>query len=118
MQPIIPDKTYFKIGEVANLAGINASVLRYWETEFRFLKPEKSSSGQRLYTRQNIETVLKIKQLLYTEKYTIEGVRKLFSPRHRLAHQADKDPPLLQGGSAALLKELREELLLIRELLA
>lgn len=116
MQPVIPDKTYFKIGEVARLADIKTSVLRYWETEFPFLSPEKSSAGQRLYTRQDIEMVQQIKQLLYHEKYTIEGVRKKFSPRKaasvRLTTPADPSHDL-----QTLLRTVRQELRAIRAIL-
>lgn len=76
MEAGIPDKLFFKIGEVAELTVLRPSVLRYWETEFSFLKPNKSQSGQRLYSRQHLEMILEIKRLLYTEKLTIEGARK------------------------------------------
>ncbi len=76
MDPVIPDKLYFKIGEVAKLAGLEPYVLRYWETEFKEINPVKSRTKQRLYRRKDIETVLWIKQLLYAEGFTIEGARK------------------------------------------
>lgn len=72
----IPDKPYFKIGEVSRLTATKAFVLRYWETEFPMLQPIKSSKGQRLYRRQDIETVLVIKRLLYNEGFTIAGARR------------------------------------------
>jgi DNA-binding transcriptional MerR regulator len=72
----IPDKLYFKIGEVARLAGVEPYVLRYWETEFHEINPVKSRSKQRLYRRKDIETVLWIKQLLYEDGFTIDGARK------------------------------------------
>ena len=72
----IPDKLFFKIGEVSRIAGVEPYVLRYWETEFSFLKPRKNQSGQRVYLRKDVEMVLSIKSLLYEEKYTIAGVRK------------------------------------------
>lgn len=75
----IPDKLFFKIGEVAELASLRPSVLRYWETEFSVLKPHKSRTGQRLYSRKDLELVLEIKTLLYVEKLTIEGARKRIS---------------------------------------
>ncbi len=74
--PEIPDKLYFKIGEVAHLAGVEPYVLRYWETEFKEINPVKSRTNQRLYRRRDIETVLWIKQLLYDEGFTIDGARK------------------------------------------
>lgn len=114
MHPVIPDKTYFKIGEVACLADIKTSVLRYWETEFSFLNPEKSSAGQRLYTKQDIEMVQQIKQLLYHEKYTIEGVRKKFSPRRNAAAKQNISDDSPDNDLKMLLRLVRQELQAIR----
>ena len=75
----IPDKMFYKIGEVSEIADIESYVLRYWESEFPFLKPRKNKSGQRVYARKDLELVIQIKNLLYKEKYTIAGVRKRFS---------------------------------------
>src|SRR5712692_10208888 len=72
----IPDKLYFRIGEVARLAGIKPYVLRFWETEFPSLGPKKSGTGHRLYRRKEVELVLEIKRLLYEKRFTIEGARK------------------------------------------
>jgi DNA-binding transcriptional MerR regulator len=74
----IPEKLFYKIGEATRITGVEAYVLRYWETEFPFLKPRKSRSGQRVYVKKDIELINQIKQLLYEERYTIEGVRKRF----------------------------------------
>jgi DNA-binding transcriptional MerR regulator len=74
--PEIPDKLYFRIGEVASLLAVEPYVLRYWETEFRSLAPKKSGTGHRLYRRKDVELLLKIKQLLYEKRYTIEGARQ------------------------------------------
>ena len=71
-----PDKIYFKIGEVARLTGVKPYVLRYWETEFRAIQPVKSRSRQRLYRKRDVELILKIKELLYEQRFTIEGARK------------------------------------------
>lgn len=71
----IPDKLYFRIGEVADLCGLPAYVLRFWETEFPQLKPTKSSTGQRMYRHRDVEFVLRIKNLLYEEGFTIAGAR-------------------------------------------
>ncbi len=76
---IIPDKLFYKIGEVSNIAQVEPYVLRYWESEFPFLTPRKNKAGQRVYTRKNVELILQIKKLLYQEKYTISGVKKKFS---------------------------------------
>ncbi len=78
----IPEKLFYKIGEVGRLTGVEPYVLRYWENEFPFLRPRKSRSGQRLYVKKDIESILEIKRLLYKERYTIEGVRKRFSEPH------------------------------------
>jgi DNA-binding transcriptional MerR regulator len=72
----IPEKLYFRIGEVARLCRLPAYVLRFWETEFPQLKPVKSSTGQRMYRRRDVENVVRIKQLLYEEGYTIAGARQ------------------------------------------
>ena len=74
--PEIPDKLYFRIGEVSRLAGIKPYVLRFWESEFPALGPKKSGTGHRLYRRKEVELVLEIKRLLYDKRYTIEGARK------------------------------------------
>ncbi len=75
---ISTDKLFYKIGEISQVADIEPHVLRYWESEFSFLKPRKNKHGQRIYTRKDMELVLQIKNLLYKEKYTIAGVRKKF----------------------------------------
>jgi len=72
----IPEKLYFKIGEVCDLVGVQAHVLRYWETEFPQLSPQKNRSGQRSYRRRDVEISLRIKELLYDDMYTIAGARK------------------------------------------
>jgi DNA-binding transcriptional MerR regulator len=74
--PEIPDKLFFKIGEVSQITGVKSHVLRYWESEFPALSPPKNRSAQRVYRRKDIETVLTIKELLYEQNYTIEGARK------------------------------------------
>ena len=84
----IPDKLYFRIGEVARLAGIKPYVLRFWETEFPALDPKKSGTGHRLYRRKNVQMVLEIKRLLYEKRYTIEGARKFLETRSK-----DAAPP-------------------------
>ena len=83
----IPDKLFFKIGEVCDLVGVQAHVLRYWETEFPTLSPHKNKSGQRSYRRKDVETALKIKQLLYKEMFTIAGARKKLQSDAREANK-------------------------------
>jgi DNA-binding transcriptional MerR regulator len=72
----VPDRLYFRIGDVAELVGVKPYVLRYWESEFPIIHPQKSPSGQRVYRKSDVETVLMIKHLLYEERYSIEGARK------------------------------------------
>jgi len=74
--PEIPDKLYFKIGEVSELLAVEPYVLRYWETEFPLLSPKKSGTGHRLYRRRDVELLLRIKHLLYEKRFTIEGARQ------------------------------------------
>jgi DNA-binding transcriptional MerR regulator len=91
----VPDKLFYKIGEVSKIAGVEPYVLRYWETEFPFLKPRKNKSGQRVYIKKDVETILQIKTMLYQERYTIEGVRKRFgelAPREPQKNTAEKIP--------------------------
>lgn len=76
LQRELPYKLFYKIGETSRIVGVEPYVLRYWETEFPFLTPKKTKTGQRLYTKKDIEIILLIKKMLYEEKYTIEGVRK------------------------------------------
>jgi DNA-binding transcriptional MerR regulator len=77
----IPEKLFFKIGEVCDLAGVQAHVLRYWESEFPMLAPQKNRAGQRVYRKRDVEIALRIKELLYDDQYTIAGAKK------RLTHE-------------------------------
>jgi DNA-binding transcriptional MerR regulator len=123
MSPLeIPDKLYFKIGEVAEIAGVEPYVLRYWESEFKEVSPVKSRSNQRLYRRKDIEIVLRIKELLYKEGFTIEGARKQIreSPKgEKEANRREQMPlPFENGNVHKLLKKLKiglEDLLKILE---
>jgi DNA-binding transcriptional MerR regulator len=114
----IPDKLYFRIGEVAKLCEVPAYVLRFWEGEFPQLKPNKGGTGQRLYRRRDVEMALRIKTLLYDEGYTIPGARQAFKAELRTG----KDPQLGLGGIAeqvdakhliALRKDLQDLLTLL-----
>src|SRR5215204_5186795 len=80
---VIPEKIYFKIGEVCDLLGVQPHVLRYWETEFPMLSPQKNKSGQRSYRRRDVEIAVRIKQLLYNEMFTIAGARKKLQAEQR-----------------------------------
>jgi DNA-binding transcriptional MerR regulator len=108
----IPDKLYFRIGEVARLCDVPAYVLRFWESEFPQLKPHKGGTGQRLYRRRDVEMALRIKSLLYEEGYTIPGARQVFK-----AELKQKEPQLalaIDNGSpgvdARQLRKLQKEL--------
>lgn len=87
----IPDKLYFKIGEVAELAGVEPYVLRYWETEFPEIKPSKSKTNQRLYKRKDVELILFIQNLLHKEKFTIKGARQHIKKIRREALEQKED---------------------------
>jgi len=87
----IPDKPFFKIGEAARLCAVKPYVLRYWETEFRSLRPEKTRSRQRLYRRTDVAHLLRIRHLLYEERFTIEGARTRL---RELGHDEGALPPL------------------------
>lgn len=76
--PLFAEKLFYKIGEVSRIVGVESYVLRYWEGEFPFLCPRKSKSGQRVYTKADVDLILQIKHLLYEDKYTIDGVRRKF----------------------------------------
>jgi DNA-binding transcriptional MerR regulator len=104
-----PDKLFYRIGDVAEITGVKPHVLRYWETEFSGLHPRKTRAGQRIYERRDVELVLEIKKLLYEQRYTISGARRLLTRQNqRLAKQAG--PHRAKGELSAALKVCREEL--------
>jgi len=105
---VIPDKLYFRIGEVSDLCRLPASVLRFWETEFPQLKPNKSSTGQRMYRRRDVEHVLRIKELLYTHGFTINGARQLM--RTEVKANRNQSPLPFPSARPAKLKTIRAEL--------
>jgi len=88
----IPNKLFLKIGEVARITELEPHVLRYWESEFRVLNPRKNESGQRLYVRRDVETILRIKRLLHEDGYTISGAKKV------LARRKNRVPPTQRPG--------------------
>jgi DNA-binding transcriptional MerR regulator len=113
--PEIPDKLYFRIGEVSKLLDVEPYVVRFWETEFPGLAPKKSDTGQRLFRRKDVELLLKIKHLLYEKKFTIEGARQALSSRTK-----EKDPiPEVQQSlfGPDPLPEIKKELRSLLELL-
>lgn len=103
----IPDKFYFKIGEVSKIAGLPSHVLRFWETEFKRIKPRRTETGQRSYTKKDIEIILEIKHLLHEKKFTIDGARKYIN-----AKAAAESP-----ATTRFLEDLKMELASIRNLL-
>jgi DNA-binding transcriptional MerR regulator len=107
---LLGDKLYFKIGEVARIVGVKPYVLRYWETEFSILRPGKTRSKHRLYRRRDVDLLLKIKDLLHTRRFTIEGARKKLREE-----SASTDSPSAATGALA---EIREALVRIRDSLA
>ena len=107
---LLGDKLYFKIGEVARIVGVKPYVLRYWETEFSILKPGKTRSKHRLYRRRDVELLLRIKDLLHTRRFTIEGARKKLREESSGAEAA--------APSTGALAEIREALVRIRDSLA
>lgn len=114
----IPDKLYFRIGEVSRLTGTKPYVLRYWETEFPALKPVKSRSGHRLYRREDVLSVFEIKRLLYSEGFTIEGARKKLAgntaTEPRVSAEASERPP----GDGREWRDVKRELQAILTLLS
>jgi DNA-binding transcriptional MerR regulator len=127
----IPDKLYFKIGEVAKFTGLKTHVLRYWETEFSAIKPNKSRSNQRLYRRRDVETILNLKDLLYNQGFTIAGARKKLrekpaktavaaveerSSKKKTAKASDQlTLPLSGSYNPELLKEIRQDILHLKK---
>ncbi|MFB3827614.1 MAG: MerR family transcriptional regulator [Bryobacteraceae bacterium] len=114
--PEIPEKLFYRIGEVSGLLGVETHVLRYWETEFPGLAPKKSGAGHRLYRRKDLELLLRIKDLLYTKRFTIEGARQALQQESR--KPAPKEKPAQQDLFATdPLPEIRRELAKILEIL-
>lgn len=113
----IPDKLYFKIGEVAELTGVKPHVLRYWESEFGGFRPQKSRSNQRLYRHKDVELVFRLKDLLHNQGFTIAGARKKL--REPVESSSDQLAlPLNSSMTSDLLKEVRDDLLSLRRQLS
>jgi DNA-binding transcriptional MerR regulator len=97
----IPEKLFFKIGEVCEITGIQAHVLRYWESEFPMLAPQKNRAGQRTYRKRDVEMVLRIKELLYEDQYTIAGAKKRLTNELRGASKLKVVTPEMGGQPAS-----------------
>lgn len=107
---VIPDKLFFRIGEVSKLCSLPAYVLRFWETEFPQLKPNKSNTGQRVYRRKDVENVVKVKKLLYEEGYTIQGARQLLKSESRRDRTQTTLPFAATNPQGRELREVRQGL--------
>jgi DNA-binding transcriptional MerR regulator len=122
--PSIPDRLYFKIGDVARICGLETYVLRFWESQFPQLKPNKSGTGQRLYRRRDVELILEIKRLVHGEGYTLSGARQALDQVHqRRDPQSSQPQPAAPQGArrdavAAAIGHARAELREIAGLLA
>ena len=113
----MPEKIYFKIGEVSEIVGVEPYVLRYWETEFDLLKPSKAPSKHRLYKKRDVELLLDIKRLLYTEGFTIEGARKKLREVKKEEKDQLKLPLADQKYKSALIK-VKKDLESLRKLIS
>jgi len=104
---VIPDKNYFRIGEVSKILGVEPYVVRYWESEFKTVKPARTRSDQRLYRKKDVEQLLTIRTLLYEEMFTIAGARKKLADTHRReSGPADTDERLI--GIKRKLREIKD----------
>jgi DNA-binding transcriptional MerR regulator len=115
--PEIPDKLYFKIGEVSELLGVEPYVLRFWETEFSHLTPKKSGTGHRLYRKKDVELLLRIKHLLYEKRFTIEGARQTLQAEGRSSKTKVSKRAQKELFAEDPLPEIRRELTAILNLL-
>jgi DNA-binding transcriptional MerR regulator len=106
----LPDKLYFKIGEVSEIIGVEPYVLRYWETEFPALKPSKSRSQQRMYRKRDVELLIEIKRLLYDEMYTIAGAKKQLSKSGERASSSQLHLELPEPRDSEILSKVEKEL--------
>ncbi len=112
----IPDKVYFKIGEVSELTGVKPYVLRYWESEFNIVKPSKSVSNQRMYKKKEVELILEIKRLLYEDKFTIAGAKKILQEKARRNTAGKTAGKFPNNKTRDVLVDLREMLVEIKKL--
>lgn len=116
----IPEKLYYKIGEVARITKVKPYILRYWESEFKIISPKKSLSKQRVYSRRDVELILEIKKLLYAEKFTLEGAKKkIVEFRGRDKNKTRQlTLPFSDKDYKSALTKIKTELASIRELLS
>ena len=112
----IPDKLYFKIGEVKKITGVETHVLRYWESEFKIIRPQRASSKQRLYRKVDVENILTIKKLLYEDGYTVPGARKLLTAK-KSEKKSKKETKIPEGRARSMLAELKSDLQQLQDML-
>jgi DNA-binding transcriptional MerR regulator len=112
----IPDKLFFRIGEVAELTGVPPYVLRYWESEFRLLRPRKNHAGQRVYRKHEVQLVLRIKSLLYEDRLTLEGAKKRLQQDGR-GRSPQMELPAPDAQLLELLRDVRARLEAMRQAL-
>jgi len=112
METTIPDKGYFRIGEVSRILGVEPYVVRFWESEFRSVRPERTSSAQRVYRRKDVEELLLIKKLLYEERFTIDGAKRQLI---RMKKRQEKPADLFTLDDRELLAEVKKGLEEIRD---
>jgi DNA-binding transcriptional MerR regulator len=113
----IPNKLYFKIGEVSELTGIKPHVLRYWETEFNIVRPMKTASNQRLYKRKEVEMIFEIKNLLYEERFTIAGAKKALQERSKTKEQKQLTMGFENSEeNKEVLRKIRKEIMNLKKL--
>ncbi|MBI4523922.1 MAG: MerR family transcriptional regulator [Deltaproteobacteria bacterium] len=117
MSSRLPEKLYFKIGEVSRIVGVKPYVLRYWETEFEVLKPGKAPSRHRLYRKKDVELLLEIRRLLYAEGYTIEGARKKLK-EDRKEERKQLKLPLSESAYRNALIKIKKDLLSLHKRLS
>ena len=121
---VIPDKLYFRISEVSKLTGLEPYVLRYWETEFKLIKPVRTKSRHRLYKRKDLDVIFEIKHLLYEEKFTIEGARKRMKTDREMMNEqlslpldsVSKKPEITQTDIETIRSELNNVIEMVKEL--
>ena len=112
MDTLIPDKVYFRIGEVSKILGVKPYVIRYWESEFKTIKPVRTKSAQRLYRKKDVQDLAIIKTLLYTDRFTISGAKKYLSKTKGETVRAGEDP------DRKLLVEIKRGLQQIRDMVS
>jgi len=118
MKVSIPDKLYFKIGEVSRITGVQPYVLRYWETEFKIVNPQKSRTNQRVYRKNDVELILEIKRLLYKERYTLEGAKTKIKQLQREKKDMQLAIQFPNPKVVNALKAIKQELHFIKKILS